>query len=140
MVRDRDRVRRNIRVRAPMDNDFVEQQGHDHRILTLYDGNIEGMETAMAVVLNPSSGYPNAPTGATGSSGGSSMSNSPAEGATANIYSRGRAKQDAPSPPVPRKLRAPEGPSPRPGRTSEVGLLWRGTTARATRSREGRRA
>ena len=75
-----------------MDKDFIEQQAHNHRILILNNGNIEGMDAALAVVLNSSPGYPNSPTGAMGSSGGSSMSsNSPAEGTSTNIFSRGRA-------------------------------------------------
>ena len=96
LVRERDRVRRDIRVRelcgCPMDKDFIEQQAHNHRILILNNGNIEGMDAALAVVLNSSPGYPNSPTGAMGSSWGSSMSsNSPAEGTSTNIFSRGRA-------------------------------------------------
>ena len=102
LVRERDQVKRDIRVREQsvilIDNAFMEKQGHDHRILTRYNGNIKGMDTALSVVHNSIPGYPNSLTGAMGSSGGSSMSNSPAEGTTTNIFSQGRAKQEAPSP------------------------------------------
>ena len=103
LVRDRDQVRGDIRAREQcvthIDNSFLEQQDHENRVLTRYNGMIEGVDTALAVVLNSGPGYPSSPTGAMGSSGGSSMSSSPAERTTTNIFSRGeRVKKEAPGP------------------------------------------
>ena len=104
LVRDRDHVRRDIRSRergvTHVDNSHLEQQDHGNRTLNHYNimalnhynGMIEGVDTALAVVLNSGSVYSTVPFGATGSS----RSVSPTEETTSNIPSPGgRSEQEA---------------------------------------------
>ena len=104
LVRDRDHVRRDIRSRergvTHVDNSHLEQQDHGNRTLNHYNimalnhfnGMIEGVDTALAVVLNSGSVYSTVPFGATGSS----RSVSPTEETTSNILSPGgRSEQEA---------------------------------------------
>ena len=104
LVWDRDHVRRDIRSRergvTHVDNSHLEQQDHGNRTLNHYNimalnhynGMIEGVDTALAVVLNSGSVYSTVPFGATGSS----RSVSPTEETTSNIPSPGgRSEQEA---------------------------------------------
>ena len=123
LVQDRDQIMGDIRVREqgnPHLNDSLRQlQEHDNKCLTHFNGVIEGVETALSIIRGPGLGYPSTPTGATGASGGSSMSRSLAEAATTNIFTRvGGIKYEAP---VPRRPPAPVRSSPLPGRISVDG-------------------
>ena len=112
LVQDRDQIMVDIRAREKgnphLDESLRQLQGHDNRFLTYLNGVIEGEETSLSIIYGPGLGYPSTPTGATspsrtsstGASGGSSMSsNSLAEAATTNIFTRGGGiKYEAPQP------------------------------------------